>query len=192
MKTEKHCKRCDTTKPASEWPKSKSSPDGLHSYCTPCTREYQRSRYVPTGDIQEVGSCIDCGAEMRWKRKASARRNGRCQSCYHKYRTVYSMWHSAKTRAAQKDREFTLTIDSLYDKIIGSGCDRTGLPFHLEDTNKKTRCHPLSPSLDRIDPFKGYTEENTQVVCWWYNAAKNQFTDEEVIELCKAVAKRHS
>jgi hypothetical protein len=45
----------------------------------------------------------------------------------------------------------------------------------------------MSPSIDKIDPAKGYTIDNCQVVSWWYNVTKQRFTDKEVLELCKAV-----
>ncbi len=46
--------------------------------------------------------------------------------------------------------------------------------------NIRTR-HPNSPSLDQINPQGGYTTDNVQVVAWWYNVSKQQFTDEEVL-----------
>lgn len=48
----------------------------------------------------------------------------------------------------------------------------------------------MGPSLDKIDPSGGYTKSNVQVVCWWYNASKQQFTDAEVLTLCEAVVKK--
>jgi len=44
-----------------------------------------------------------------------------------------------------------------------------------------------SPSLDQITPGGGYKRRNVQVVVWWYNAAKQRFTDREVLALCELV-----
>lgn len=44
-----------------------------------------------------------------------------------------------------------------------------------------------SPSLDRKDPNKGYTEENTRLILNGLNALKSTGTDEELIEICRAV-----
>ena len=40
---------------------------------------------------------------------------------------------------------------------------------------------------NKINPSLGYTKENCQVVCWWYNVSKQTFTNEEVLWLCKRV-----
>ena len=76
-------------------------------------------------------------------------------------------------------------------QCLGRPCPRTGIPFVLHHSSNKgyTDRHPFGPSLDKIDPFKGYTKDNVQVVCWAYNCAKQRFTDEEVLRLCKAVVK---
>jgi hypothetical protein len=47
--------------------------------------------------------------------------------------------------------------------------------------------NPWSPSLDRIDPKIGYTLENTRVVVWIYNTAKNVFHDEDVMLMAQAL-----
>jgi hypothetical protein len=46
------------------------------------------------------------------------------------------------------------------------------------------------PSPDRIDSNIGYTPTNCQMVCWIYNQAKNNFGDETLYELCRAVVGR--
>lgn len=43
-----------------------------------------------------------------------------------------------------------------------------------------------SPSLDRIDSKRGYTRDNVRIVSWWYNAAKNEYTDAETYAAAKA------
>lgn len=39
----KHCKRCETTKPAAEFQPNKAQPSGLQTYCRECTREYRNT-----------------------------------------------------------------------------------------------------------------------------------------------------
>ncbi len=43
------------------------------------------------------------------------------------------------------------------------------------------------PSIDRIVPSEGYTDENTQVVVWAYNAAKGIGTSNDVMILARAL-----
>lgn len=64
----------------------------------------------------------------------------------------------------------------------------TGVRLTILESGKNylTR-NPNSPSLDKIDPHKGYTRDNVRLVCWWYNVSKQQFSDEEVIRYCQLV-----
>ena len=45
-------------------------------------------------------------------------------------------------------------------------------------------------SLDRIDSSKGYVEGNVQWVHKMINMSKQQYSQEEFIDMCKAVANR--
>ena len=48
MEGSKKCPQCGETKPASEFPKSRASPDGLNTYCKTCSnirsKEFQKKR----------------------------------------------------------------------------------------------------------------------------------------------------
>lgn len=85
--------------------------------------------------------------------------------------------------AARKRASCTLSVDRIASVIKNGACQVTGLRFVI--TSGKPS--PWSPSLDRIDSKKEYTHENTRVVVWLYNSAKNEFSDEDVIILAHAV-----
>ena len=86
-----------------------------------------------------------------------------------------------------------MSVDFIYAAIKDGVCPKTGLQFNIIEKGKNYRDrHPLTPSIDKIDPMMGYTEDNIQIVCWWYNLAKSRLTDQEVLELCKAVVKQNS
>ena len=80
--------------------------------------------------------------------------------------------------AHQRAKKFgsSITIDTAWveGRLMIGYCKVTGLPFTMEP-NKNGRTSPLSPSLDRIDSSKGYTEDNVQVVVWIYNNAKSHW-----------------
>lgn len=40
----KHCPKCDTTKPAEEFYRNSSAPDGLQGYCKPCFKALIKER----------------------------------------------------------------------------------------------------------------------------------------------------
>lgn len=88
----------------------------------------------------------------------------------------------AKERAVKKGIPFDLDSE-WYIENYRKGCAVTGLPLNA----KGERYELSTPSIDQIIPSKGYTKDNCRIVCYWYNTAKNQFSDEQVLEMCKLV-----
>lgn len=74
-----------------------------------------------------------------------------------------------------------ISMNWIYDKLKNGFCEVTGLPFSYEAKS------PWAPSLDRIDSNLGYTKENTRIVIWLYNTAKNIYTDEDVLVVAQAL-----
>jgi len=98
---------------------------------------------------------------------------------------AYELWNGARDRARRRDIEFTVPRAFVERALVIGRCQVTNLQFDL--ALKSKRCGALSPSLDRIDQQKGYTEDNTQVVCWIYNRAKGDGTHEDVMMLMEAL-----
>ena len=98
--------------------------------------------------------------------------------------------NGAKRRALKKGIEFSINKEWIHKKLLDGCCEVTGLPFkynyeyvsHGYGTQKS-----FSPSLDRTDSTLGYTEANTKVVVWCYNAAKGCGTHEDVLKLAGAL-----
>lgn len=101
-----------------------------------------------------------------------------------------SLWASARKRSEDKSLAFDLTPEWIQPKLEAGVCEVTGLPLELSGEEFKGYGHfrPWTPSLDRIDPTKGYTTDNVQVVCWIYNQAKGVGTHADVIRLAQAIA----
>ena len=98
--------------------------------------------------------------------------------------TISNKLMSAKKRARKDNLEFSITnlfVTELWNKQLGK-CAKTGV--EMGRIGDKW----LSPSIDRIDPSKGYVEDNVQWTCWRYNDAKSNMTDDAFIALCLAVA----
>ena len=95
------------------------------------------------------------------------RRNARCKSCcldaYKETASELKMFRAAKSRAAQKGLEFTLTID---DVVIPEYCPVLGIKLSPSVGAGRISCRNFlaSPSIDRIDNNKGYTPDNIQVI----------------------------
>jgi len=65
-------------------------------------------------------------------------------------------------------------------------CAITGVPLEFERGGTYWRnnwCNPNSCTLDRIDPMKGYTKDNVQLLTHRANMWKSNFTNEELKEL---------
>jgi len=88
-----------------------------------------------------------------------------------------------KQRAKLYGHTFNLTKQLIIDKLKAGVCEATGiqLDFSTMDYN------PYSPSIDRIDSKKGYTDDNIQVTCLIYNFCKNKFTEEQVKNFFKLI-----
>jgi len=90
------------------------------------------------------------------------------------------LYYNAKGRAARKGIPFSLSKDDLEKRLGGGKCEVSGLPFGPVGS-------PWAPSLARVDPSGGYTPENTKIVVWIYNAAKLDFSHEDVMKLAGAL-----
>ena len=75
-----------------------------------------------------------------------------------------------------------LTIEGLkelWDKQEGK-CAVTGVQMSLERGND-----PYQLSLDRIDNSRGYALDNVRWVCYIYNIARGQFSDQQVLKFIR-------
>ena len=86
-----------------------------------------------------------------------------------------------------KREQIALVTQAQVKKVIEAGyCQVTGPQFDMEPWPEGGQT-PFAPSLDQIVPGGGYTPENTQVVVWIYNAAKNHWGDGPLQKLAKAL-----
>ena len=92
------------------------------------------------------------------------------------------LYSGAKNRAKKKGWEFNITSEFIYQKLLPLKCEVTNLDLSLEK-ELIYKANALAPSLDRIDSSKGYTLDNVQVVCWWYNAMKQDWSEEVIKNL---------
>ena len=88
---------------------------------------------------------------------------------------VTSMLTQAKTRAKREGLQFELTRD---DITIPDLCPLLGIQLVL-DNNRQTK--QSSPSLDRIDPTKGYVKTNVKVISHMANSMKRNASREQLL-----------
>lgn len=90
---------------------------------------------------------------------------------------------SAKRRAKLRAEECTVSLARVTAVVKNGFCEATGLPFVLSPGTGRS---PFTPSLDRRDCTKGYTDYNTRVVVWALNMACGDFGEEVLWQIVKA------
>lgn len=141
--------------------------------------DYHRNTLTPDGLRSDCRSCY------------SQRRGG---SYAHPRAKLVHMLTAARTRARNAGMVFELTYEWLLATLEESDytCAVTGLPFVFAPAidSPTSISSPWMISLDRVDSSLGYTEDNVQVVCFMYNAAKNGFADTDVLHMARALVAR--
>jgi hypothetical protein len=90
----------------------------------------------------------------------------------------YYLWKSRRAAAKQEGIEFTITVEYV-ETIWTDVCPILGVPFQIQTKSDPNYNRNLSPSIDRIDPSKGYVEGNVAVISFRANRLKNDGTLEE-------------
>ncbi len=93
---------------------------------------------------------------------------------------------SARNRAKRKGFKFNLNVDWVERKIVEGVCQITGVEFDLKPS-KGTQHNYFAPSIDKIDPKKGYVMSNCQVVLWGVNSAKGEMNMKEFKKFIKLI-----
>jgi hypothetical protein len=123
----------------------------------------------------------------------------RCRKCLDKRKYAYAkanpvmtqtcaMVGDARRRAKLKCLEFNIDREYIRSLVV-SHCPVFGIPLEWSCRREESRKMPLenSPSLDRIDPTKGYVKGNVWIISNKANMIKNNATHEELKVVAKAV-----
>jgi hypothetical protein len=105
------------------------------------------------------------------------------------YKTV---WYNAKKRAEKKGVEFTIKPGHVWNwAVMDNGrCSVTGIPFDFSQPARGVWRRPFVPSLDRINPNRGYTVRNTRLVVYAFNAAVNQWGEDTFRKMAEAYTQK--
>ena len=101
-----------------------------------------------------------------------------------------NLFQGAKYRSKQKNIPFDIDIPFIEEKIRNGKCEVTGIPFFISDEyqlNGTPHQSPYSPSLDQIQPSKGYTKDNIRVTILMFNVARKHWQDEDILNMAKAL-----
>lgn len=78
------------------------------------------------------------------------------------------LWSRARKRAQKRGVPFSIQSDGL---VVPKRCPVVGIPLVVGGGRSAN-----SPSLDRIDPSKGYIEGNVRVICDYANRLKSNLS----------------
>lgn len=90
-----------------------------------------------------------------------------------------------------RDEDTDLDVEWIELQIAKGHCSASNIPFQIK-TSGEYHANPWQPSVDRLDPTKGYTKRNCRMVCLIYNLARNQFRDADVMTLADALVSRRN
>jgi hypothetical protein len=106
-------------------------------------------------------------------------------------RSLRYHFSAARKSATKRNIGFYITeetIVKLWKKQKGK-CALSGIEMTLTH-GTSAAMNPTKISVDRIDNSLGYVDGNVQLILWQANAAKSVWSNQQLIELCKAVASR--
>lgn len=165
MEGTKACAKCGEVKPLSAFPPNEKLRDGHAGTCWTCEQN-RRKEYQKHG------------------RKAADRKNPMA-------RQMAQMIKNSRKRAKQKGIEHDIDVKYLRS-IATTHCPYLGVQLRWE-VQSGTRTDGAgafcdSPSLDRIDPSKGYVRGNVAIVSYRANAIKNNATEYELFRIGRALS----
>lgn len=170
---------------------------GVHMrLCTSCNQEKPDSEFpkknkdsVAFRDVTLSMPCTACNTkrakEWRAKRKGY-RGSGRYTKYPKEQRPLISAIRTRLREATQRIKKYgkpdtDLTEEYLLDLFNQQQgkCALLGYDIQIE------RKHPLSLSLDQIEPSKGYVKGNVQWVTWIANRAKGDLSQDDFYRMCE-------
>ena len=124
-----------------------------------------------------------CVYQRKWRKGNRHKVQGYQNACRKKRPWPYLIKY-AKDRANAKRISFDLTNEWAESRWTGK-CEVSGLRFIPNVGGGKAT--PFSPSIDRLDPEKGYTQENCRFVIFGVNALKGTGTEKDLLDIARAI-----
>lgn len=164
----RHCTTCNTTKSVSDFPNRKKEPIGFR-------------------DSTQYSPCKACNAQRakEWRSKNKGYRGSGRMTKYTNQPLISAIrtrLREAQTRIKKFGKIATdLTEGYLYELFNNQQgkCALLGYDMKIQ------RDHPLSLSLDQIEPSKGYVIGNVQWVTWISNRAKGDMNQDDFYRMCE-------
>ena len=180
---EKQCSKCKQVLPVEKFSRNPSTSDGLRSSCKKCQAQYAR-QWREDGGAEKVKQAYKNGGK---EKKQSYIKANLVQTI------TSSLVRGARSRAGDKNLPFDIDLDYVRSMVgenaeLASHCPVFGVPLDWSRMrNNGGKPVPNSPSIDRIDPERGYVKGNVWIISHKANTIKNNATHEELKLVTKAV-----
>jgi hypothetical protein len=172
----KTCPKCKETKSIDDFFNDKSRCDGKTAACKAC--EYARKKLR-----RQTLAATKAQSPAYREGKRRQRKNFKAKNPH------LNLIKGARQRAKDKGLPYDLNkyYKELRERFEQGVCEVSGLPI------KKTPGQVTwdTPSIDRIEPEKGYVYSNVRIVAYAVNVALNDWGLEQFIEIARAVDSRY-
>lgn len=164
------------------------------------TKPNAKARYYPKNRAPRIDK-----SKMTLEEIAEHKRKKSCERCARwgaknpgvsnaalRKRRAENPWYGVLLHAGDRSRknnhEFDLTKEWAERTYTGY-CSLTGIPFINSALGPagKSGGRPYSPSIDRINPLKGYTQDNCRWVLFVVNSFKLTMSDQEMYTIAEAL-----
>lgn len=175
----KRCSVCCAEKPLSQFRRySGRTPDGYRPLCKVCQRDYEKDWRSRSGEKLR---------KARWIRSPQAKEYSRRHRA--EKRAAYLI-AECRRRCARRGVPFDLDVQQIQARIDVGRCEVTGYALDVSPLTERYQHRPNSPSLDRINPKKGYVMSNVRVVCLAVNTALGNWGEAAFLPILKAWAEK--
>jgi len=181
----KRCSQCKKTKAASEFSFRSDRPGKLRAQCRKCcvARSIAWNKRNPEKVRQVRRAYAARNYGRRHKDTPTAAKVRETRALTSTLAVVpddaHTRWLKSQIKARRRKLSGTLDAAWLAKWAQVRSCPILGIPFMSAGTRLNNAPHPLTPSLDRLDPSLGYTPENTRVVSYFVNVSKNAWPDDQ-------------
>jgi hypothetical protein len=183
----KTCSLCNDTRPLVEFGECTVARDGHQSACKPCAaaraRRYRQAKTPEQKKEANRRHYKKWGARIKVLTKAWATKNPERARAINNRTQRVSRWHvrlawQCRNSAERRGHEFDLNPDfilELFEKQERR-CHWLGIEMMPSIGTRD----PLRPSIDRLDPDRGYTRDNVVLTSQFANMGRSVMTVEQM------------